>query len=287
MAGLPWIKVWTVVPAHPKVQRLEKELGLKDALGMVIRLWCWTAGYCPSGLIPELDAPAAAKAAKGDATRKTSGQVIDALVTAGLLDPVPEGWRVHDWHDMQTVHLDAEEKRKAQARDRQAAYRARHGLSVTVTPAGQCDVTRDVTRDSVTEIEKETERQLETPPLADHRAAGEAARVAILHGRDETLSQKYPKSATLLGALEAVKCPAAWPKEPETRAAVEAAIGEQKVSVLVERVSVAIAESGKPWLGHHLAVLRGVHRKRTEIRSAIAAPAPHEAFGRGGERVIE
>jgi hypothetical protein len=53
--------------------------------------------------------------------------------------------------------MEAEEKRKSQARDRQAAYRLRHGVGVKVTPNGPRNVTRNVTRDRVTEIEKETE----------------------------------------------------------------------------------------------------------------------------------
>jgi hypothetical protein len=292
MAGLPWIKVWTAIGAHPKVQRLEKELGLKDALGMVVRLWCWTADYCPSGDIPEADGPSAAKAARGDACRKSPEDVLRAMVTSDLLDRTPEGFRVHDWHDMQTIHVDAEEKRKSQARDRQAAYRARHGIGVKVTPVGPRDVTRDVTRDSVTEREreKETEKEATTPPRIDMRAEGAAARLAITNGlqsKDEVLATKYPRTAQLIDACHAVKCQALWSTDSATRAVVESAIGDQAIdAAMVERVTVDIAETGKPWLGHHVAVIRGKTKTR-DVRSAIAAPASHEAFGQGGERVID
>jgi hypothetical protein len=162
MAGLPWIKVWTVVGRHPKVQRLERELGLRDALGLVVRLWCWTADYHPDGEIPEHDADGMVADAIGDlaidAAHVThrNARVTQALVTAGFLDPVPGGYRVHDWQDMQTVHVEVEEKRKAQARERQARFRSKRSVT------GERDVTRDVTRDSVTEMEREKEKERET-----------------------------------------------------------------------------------------------------------------------------
>lgn len=124
MAGLPWIKVWTVIGAHPKVQRLEKVLGVRDALGVVVRLWCWTAEYHPGGDIPGDDIDAAARVARGDVTRR---DVIAAMCEVGFLDATPSGYRVHDWADMQTRHVEAEEKRKAQARERQRRHRTRTG----------------------------------------------------------------------------------------------------------------------------------------------------------------
>ena len=157
MAGLPWIKVWTAVPSHPKVQRLERELGLKDGLGVVIRLWCWTADYAPDGDFPEEDGHPAARAARGEATRRTLDAVLESLVNVGLLDRIPGGYRVHDWHDMQTVHVEAEAKRRAQAAERQRAWRERHGVT---TRNGLRNALRN--GDSVTEKEREKERERET-----------------------------------------------------------------------------------------------------------------------------
>lgn len=162
MSGLPWIKVWTVVPQHPKIQRLERELAIRDALGMVVRLWCWTAAYHPDGDIPAGHADSMAEIIAGDAVpadpdgRVTrNARVTQACVTAGLLDPLEGGFRVHDWHEMQTVHVEAEEKRRAQARERQARLRERRSVT------SNAPVTRYVTRDSVTEKEREKESREE------------------------------------------------------------------------------------------------------------------------------
>lgn len=160
MAGLPWIKVWTAVRDHPKVQRLEKELGVKDGLGIVVRLWCWTADYHPGGEMPEADGATAAKAARGDTTKRSPDAVLAALLAAGLLDRIPDGLRVHDWDDMQTKHIEADERRKALAAERQARWRDRH----TVTSNGTRNASRnaEVTQASVTEKEREKEIKRET-----------------------------------------------------------------------------------------------------------------------------
>jgi hypothetical protein len=161
MAGLPWIKVWTAIATHPKVQRLEKDLGIPDALGLVIRLWCWTADYHPDGEIPASDSPAMTRFVICDLGLGSDADVTLACVTCGLLDPIPGGFRVHDWHEMQTSHVEAVERRRLQARERQARFRAKR--SVTVTR----DITRNVTRDSVTEIRGDKTREEE---IKKHRA---------------------------------------------------------------------------------------------------------------------
>jgi len=164
MAGLPWIKVWTRVTGHPKIQRLERAMRIKDALGVVVRLWAWTADYAPGGDIPEAEIGTAARFARGDASRLPVPDVLSALISVGLLDRIPEGYRVHDWQDMQTVHVEAEEKRRAQAAERQRAYRARHG---PVTPRNAPrNALPGVTVTGEIETEKETEKETETTPLA-------------------------------------------------------------------------------------------------------------------------
>lgn len=182
MSGLPWIKVWTAIGNHPKVQRLEKELGVRDALGIVIRLWCWTADYCPGGDIPAGDGDAAARAARGEGCRKTTRAVLQALVVAGLLDRTPDGFRVHDWDEMQVRHVEEEEKRREQARLRKARQRQRAANEpVTVTR----DVTRDMgdeSRDVTGQIREDQDKTETTTvlPMPARRRAGEAVKLGSL-----------------------------------------------------------------------------------------------------------
>lgn len=196
MAGLPWIKVWTRVTGHPKVQRLERELGVRDALGIVIRLWCWAADYAPDGEVDEAEALTACRFARGDACRTRPEDVLSSFVSVGLLDPVPGGFRVHDWADMQTRHVEAEERKKAQAAERQAAWRKRHG--VTTRNAGRNELRNalrngDVTQASVTETETEIETETSVTETAshseqhDHRLAGLCERLAREFGHKKPL----------------------------------------------------------------------------------------------------
>ena len=154
MAGLPWIKVWTVIGDHPKIQRLEKSLGVADALGVVVRMWCWVAEYHPDGEVPKEHVGTLARVARGR-LRCSPERVEAALSECGFLDTCvsPDTLvRVHDWADMQVAHLDAIERKRAQSRERQARHRAKRN-------ADGVTVTRDVTRDSVTERERESERE--------------------------------------------------------------------------------------------------------------------------------
>ena len=176
MSGLPWIKVWTLVARHPKVQRLEKETGLRDALGHVIRLWCWTADFAPDGYISHEQADAMLTFSRAG-TPVAKQKLCHGFVTAGMLDPVPTGYRVHDWHDMQTTHVDAEEKKKLQARERQAKHRARNAQ---VTRDVTRDVTQHETRDSVTQIE--IEKEIETDRAVSLNSRSSIPSLGVVRG---------------------------------------------------------------------------------------------------------
>src|SRR5574341_1200960 len=170
MADLPWIKVWTVVTQHPKLKRLERELRIEDALGLVVRLWCWTADYHPDGDIPESDMDGAIAAARGGlGHEETDGDwkalvtrdVTRACVTAGFLEQIAGGFRVHDWRDMQVTHVEANERKREQARERQRRFRQRTAH----------DVTRDVTRDD--SVMSRTERRGEERRKEEKRNSAE------------------------------------------------------------------------------------------------------------------
>lgn len=141
MAGLPWIRVEVILPHHPKVERLEKELGIEDGLGMLVRLWCWTASYYPNGEIPGSAEETLARVVAGPlAARDVTLPVTQALVTCGLLDRRAAGYAVHDWQDFQVAHVEHAEKKRAQNAERQRRFRGRNAHITR-------DITRDVPRD--------------------------------------------------------------------------------------------------------------------------------------------
>lgn len=126
--GYDWIKVSVKTPDHPKIQRLEKALGIDDGLGCVVRLWTWTADYYPDGDFPADAAGAMARKVAGDvATLRnvTPSRVTDALVTAGLLDPHGDRYEVHDWPEHEAAHADKAERDRELNRERQRRFRNR------------------------------------------------------------------------------------------------------------------------------------------------------------------
>jgi hypothetical protein len=208
MGGLPWIKVWTVVGQHPKVQRLEREMDIPDALGMVIRLWCWVADYHPDGDIPEADAESMASAVTLKRCVGVAAEFVTrACVTAGFLDRIPGGFRVHDWAEMQTAHIDSAERKKEQARERQRKFRSKRSVT------DKRYVTRDVTRDSVTEKEREKEKEIENKKQQ--------------HGglplKSELVGGSYPGCSALKLRLAEDGLDLAWPAH-DKRQAIESAV---------------------------------------------------------------
>lgn len=297
MAGLPWIKVWTAIGQHPKVQRLERELGIKDALGVVVRLWCWTADYHPDGEIPEAHGLDGAKVARGDACRRTPADVLAILVSCSLLDRVPDGYRVHDWQDMQTVHVDAEEKRKALAAERQARYRERHGVVTdgNGTRNGTRNASRNALRDGyVTHpgvTEREREKEIEKivsvgerdscsapPPLvnAEQVERDTARRLGTEHGglptQDELREKRHPRAASLLAACRLADCPAGWPKSSAGCHELEMAIGDQPLDAVLPRVLAAVKDTGRLTLGWHTDAIRGKPQEKANPK-AMAPPS--------------
>jgi hypothetical protein len=136
MAGLPWIKVEVATPNHPKLEKLEGVLGVEDGLGIVVRLWTYTASYYPDGRIPKASALAVEKFAMRNLTityggvpgmfqaggPPEHGEVIEALVAAGWLDDDGDYWEVHDWEDFHAAHS----KKAEQNRERQRRFRQRN-----------------------------------------------------------------------------------------------------------------------------------------------------------------
>lgn len=263
MAGLPWIPLAVDFPDSRKAVALGVALQNPLAWAYVVRLWTWCAKNAQDGRVEGPDAVTVVEHAAG--WNGSPGALVEAasLPHIALLDATEKGFSVHDWSDHCGAHVEKREKDRLRMRRARKKNRSRTLREPSAHVPGE------------RERERETEKKLQAPPLACAREAGAADRQAVLNGRDEVLSQKYPRTAALLGALEAVKCPAAWPKEPDTRAAVESAIGDQQLAALVERVSVAIAESGKPWLGHHIPAITGrAPTQKNKPAANVNAPAP-------------
>lgn len=207
-----------------------------------------------------------------------AGALASALVESGFFDLEGDMYRVHDLWDHAPDYV---RKRRHREVERQTKGATLKSVTGQCPPSGAEQpepAPNGRTRARAPAPSQEDSR----PPPAIAARPAEAP-----FGKDQVLSTRYPLTAVLLDLCSKLGTHGAWPKDHETRTAVESAIGDQSLDAVAGRVSAAIADTGKPWLGHHLTAIRSVRRKPTDARTAIAAPAPHEAFGQGGERVID
>lgn len=169
--ALPWFKVTSALVHHPKLAALEREIPV-DGLGVLIRLWAWTAAYYPDGTIPAASAePMAQEAIRGIEPEKdvTVTAAVTALVTAGFLDEIEGGYVVHDWSEMQGAHAVAAEKN----REKQRRFRERNRY---ITEPGN----RKVTLQSRGEEKRVDQDQLLAASAAKEPAASPPPPLALL-----------------------------------------------------------------------------------------------------------
>jgi hypothetical protein len=171
---MPWFKVDDGFWGHPK--RLACPL---SAIGLWVAAGSWSAQQLTDGHVPRH-----VLAVLGGKPKDAA-----ALVTAGLWTATPDGWRFHDWHDMQPTRTatltrraeDAERKRQARAEKaarraavQQTSERTLNGRPQDVRPESALpDPTRpDPTRSSSGYVEREVE-----VPDADEPDDAETARI--------------------------------------------------------------------------------------------------------------
>lgn len=156
--ALPWFRCAVDVCAHPKLGHLESLLGSKDALGIIIRLWCWTAAYAPTGKFPAKQLPALASYVTRDGR-----DVTRELTESGWIEIKQDAVVVHDWREEQGALVRITE----QNRQRQRRFRETHRNALRNAHT----VTR-VTRQE--EKRREEKREDQKPSTAPDGAAAEA-----------------------------------------------------------------------------------------------------------------
>jgi hypothetical protein len=189
--SLPWIKLWTNLPEHPKADRLEALLGVPRAWTHLVQLWLWVAKVKPDGDLSGIDPAVIAKRSGWDGSED---KFLSALTACGFLDP--DG-RLHDWDGMQGAHI----AKAASDRERARRYRERRkdGHQGGFADASR-SVTRDVTRDGrdgVTVVTSGEEMRLDER-REEGGAGGNAASAATRSAR----TQRRPSHATLQAVRE-------------------------------------------------------------------------------------
>lgn len=119
---MPWIELHQSLPTHKKLLRLTGLLNLKTpaAMGHLTLLWLWALDNAPDGDVTALTARELAQVCQFPARR--AGELLEALIAAGLLDREGETLRIHDWEDYTAKYRNLREK----ARVRQQRWREKH-----------------------------------------------------------------------------------------------------------------------------------------------------------------
>jgi len=131
--SLPWFKVATDFADHPKVQHLASllEIGDATAIGVIVRMWCWTAKFCPAGdfSAPQLLTSMSIKTAHdlhkqfdADPVELIEAtKVLAALIESKWIDIKGKHHKAHEWAEFNAGYFVEEERRRERDRKRKRA----------------------------------------------------------------------------------------------------------------------------------------------------------------------
>jgi hypothetical protein len=157
MSGLPWIKVATDLPEHPKAVALAKRLDDPQAWAWPVRLWMHCARFAPEGRFRDAAAVEQAVQWTGKA-----GDLAAALAAVRFLDRHGRAFSVHGWDEWALAHV--ERLRRDRERKQRERRKRRH---VRGTSDGRPPDVRTL---------EEREREIERRGEESETSAGRPAR---------------------------------------------------------------------------------------------------------------
>jgi len=134
---MTWIRLDCSLSRHPKVARFAKGMGIgrHEAIGILVDLWTWAVDYCDGdGDLSKYSSEEILTALGVDQQAALiQVDLIEALLTAGLLDRRGKQLTLHDWDEHQGQLVAQREAN----RERQRRYRQKRkgDMGDTVTPS--------------------------------------------------------------------------------------------------------------------------------------------------------
>jgi hypothetical protein len=126
---MTWIRLDCSLSRHPKVARFAKAMGIgrHEAIGILVDLWTWAVDYCDGdGDLSKYSSEEILTAlGVGQQAALIQVDMIEALLTAGLLDRRGKRVTLHDWHEHQGQLVAQREKNRE--RQRRYAERRKEG----------------------------------------------------------------------------------------------------------------------------------------------------------------
>lgn len=257
MEGPLWFRVKAGLPGSDGARVLERRLEVERAWSYAYSLWDWFVEKHPEGQLVGPDA--AYLIARGAGWQGDADRFCSAMVAAGYLAEITEGFRVRGWEEWAGYHLNVRAKgaeRKAAERKRKPPKRTSRGRSkgshadVSVTSSGQgvglpCDPSPLSSLSSAVASEG-VQGEAAAPPKPPR------SRLVSPFGD----ADPYPQTSAVLAALFDRGTDAAPPSE-KSAPRVEAAIVAVGIPTAVERLAVVYAnpEAQRP-LTYHIAAIR-------------------------------
>lgn len=254
---LDWIPLDVSFPRGRKAVALGIATSTPLAWAYVVQLWAWAAENARNGEVTGPDSVAVLEHAAG--WTGAPGVLVEcmALPHIALLDPLSNGFKIHDWEKHTGKHIVSAQSKAETNAQKQAEWRLRNQLR-----------NQGVTEECPPKKEKEKENLLTTHTLgADARKAGQEAAAAI--------AADAPGTAPLANAVIKILRGAgrnALHASPEARAAVESAIGGVTPEVAAQRIAAAW-NPAKPWLTFYLEAITGRTNKPTTQKRGMAPPS--------------
>src|SRR5512142_904520 len=106
-----WLKVAAGLPDSDSARVLQRRLEVDRAWSYALSTWDWFVRKHPEGQLVGPDA--AYLIAQGAGWTGDADKFCAAMVAAGYLAPIPEGFRVRGWSEWAGYHLDVRAKDKA------------------------------------------------------------------------------------------------------------------------------------------------------------------------------
>jgi len=126
---MTWIRLDCSLTRHPKVARFAKTMGIgrHEAIGILVDLWTWAVDYCDGdGDVSKYTGEELLTAlGVGQQAALIQVDMIEALLTAGLLDRRGKRLTLHDWDEHQGQLVAQREKNRE--RQRRYAERRKEG----------------------------------------------------------------------------------------------------------------------------------------------------------------
>jgi hypothetical protein len=250
-----WLKVAAGLPDSDSARVLGRRLEVDRAWSFALSTWDWFVRKHPEG---ELVGPDAAYLiAQGAGWQGDADKFCAAMVAAGYLAPIPEGFRVRGWSEWAGYHLEVRSKDKTKKKNKRGQSK---GSPRDVPGTGVGQVAEKKAPEGVCPGD---------PSLLSTLGSGVSGSEGV---QGEESEAKWPLIAACLMALWERKRDARWPAERRTADQLERLISTLPLPEAIERLDASLeADPGHPWLGWHLDALKP--KRKASTRGDLGAEA--------------